>query len=235
MRKLTSGQPKWLASSIILVIATLLIGGCASNQLPVISNLAVNSEGEIVPGVSYQIECTASDPDGDELSYTWVADGGDIVGTGSTVSWTVPEALGAYTITVRVTDGRDGEATAQLIISVAAPNHPPTIENLIVTAEHRYLKETTVGFTTPERAYKVLQGKAYEIECVASDPDGDKLIFEWSADGGATSGEGAVVTWTAPLRGGTATVTVTVSDGRGGVATASVIFAVFTCASCAFG
>jgi hypothetical protein len=252
MIKLIFSRPKWLAGLITLVLAGLLIGGCTSanqqplipslngsheeaNQPPLIASLFAIQE-RVNPSGSCQVQCFASDPDGDKLSYTWSAGNGVISGEGSTVSWTAPEAPGAYTITVQVTDGRDGEATAQLIVNVAAPNHPPTIENLVVTAEHRYLKETTAGYTTTESAYKVLQGKAYEIECVASDPDGDELLSEWSADGGAISGEGAVVvTWTAPLRGGEVTVTVTVSDGRGGVATKSVVFVVMTCAPCAFG
>ena len=229
MIKLASGQPKWLSGLIILVVATLLIGGCTPNQLPVISNLTVNSEGEIFTGVSYQIECAVSDPDEDELSYDWSADGGNISGEGSTVTWTAPEAPDAYIIVVQVTDGRDGEATAQLTVNVVAPNRPPTIENLVVTAEHDYLKETTTGYSTTEIAYKVLQGKAYEIECIALDPDGDELIFEWSADGGDISGEGIVATWTAPPQGGEVTVTVTVSDGRGGTATESIVFTVETC------
>ena len=234
MIKLTSSQPKWLSGLIILVVATLLIGGCAPNQLPVISNLAVNSEGEIYTGVSYQIECAASDPDEDELSYAWSADGGNISGEGFVVTWTAPEASGAYIITVQVTDGRDGEATTQLTVNVVAPNHPPTIEDLVVTAEHDYLKETTTGYTTTEIAYKVMRDKIYVIECVASDPDGDELIFEWSADRGNISGEGAVVTWTAPPQSGEVTIIVTVSDGRGGTANESIVFVVATC-GCAFG
>lgn len=225
--KLILSQPKWLAGLIILVVVAFFIGGCTpANQLPVICSLTANEEWVESAGM-LQIECIASDSDGDELGYAWSADDGIISGEGSTVSWMAPEAPGAYTITVQATDGRDGEATAQLIINVAAPNHPPTIENLVVTAEHRYLEEIAEG-------YRVLQGKAYEIECVASDPDGDELLFEWSVDGGAISGEGAVVTWTAPLRGGEVTVTVTVSDGRGGVTTESLVFSVATCAPCSF-
>jgi hypothetical protein len=223
MIKLTSGQPKWLAGLIILVFTTLLIGGCAPNQLPVISNLAVNNEGEIDTGVSYQIECAASDTDEDELSYAWSADDGIISGEGSIITWTAPEAPGAYIITVQITDGRGGEAATQLTVNVVAPNQPPIIEDLVVTAEHSYLKEIAEG-------YKVLQGKAYEIECIASDPDGDELLIEWSADGGDISGEGALATWTAPPQGGEVIVVVTVSDGRGGTATESIVFTVVTCA-----
>ncbi len=220
-------QPKWLAGLIILVVAALLIGSCVpANQPPVISSLTANEE-QIAPAGSCQIECIASDPDEDELSYTWSAGGGNISGEGSIVTWVAPDAAGAYTIAVKVTDGRDGEATTQLTIDVVAPNHPPLIEDLIVTAEHRYLKEIAEG-------YKILKGKSCEIECIASDPDDNELIFEWSTDGGGISGEGAVVTWTSPLRGGEVTITVTVSDSRGGVATKSIVFMVETCAPCAF-
>ncbi len=235
MMKPIFSQPKWLAGLIILFVATLFISGCCllSNQAPAISSLTTNEEWVESADIC-QVECTASDPDGDELIYSWLADDGDISGEGSTVTWTAPDAPGVYIITVEVSDGRDGIATEQLTINVVAPNHPPTIESLIVTAEHRYLKEITVGYTILKGGYKVLQGKAYEIECIASDPDENELLFEWSTDGGGISGEDAVVTWTAPLRGGEVTVTVTVSDGRGGVATESIVFAVTTCAPCAF-
>jgi hypothetical protein len=216
-------QSKWLVScsiSVVLVVATLLTSGCpAANQLPVISDLAVNSEGDISPGVSYQIECTASDPDGDELTYAWSTDGGYISGVGSTATWTTPDEPGAYTITVIVADDREGIATKQLTLNVLAPNQPPVIESL--AAEWVRLKKAS---NTP-------------VTCIASDPDGDELTYEWSAvdaDGspaGNITGEGSVVTWVAPNDYGKYTFTVTVSDGRGGEATSSVDIIVCSCGS----
>ena len=106
----------------------------------------------------------------------------------------------------------------------APVNHPPIIGDLIVTPEEsQFFKETNI----------ILKGKGCDIECIASDPDNDKLSYEWSADGGSISGEGSVVTWTAPLQGGKVIVAVTVSDGSSGVAIESIVFAVKTC-SCAF-
>ena len=213
MIKPVSRHLKWPAILIILAIATLLISGCAANQLPVISDLAVNSGGEINPGVGCQIECTAYDPDEDELSYTWSADGGDIIGIGPTIIWTAPDAYGTYTVTVEVTDGRDGIATEQLNLNVLAPNKPPVIESL--TPEWVRLKKAS---NTP-------------ITCVASDPDGDELIYTWSADAGNFSGEGDTVTWIAPNDYGTYPITVTISDGRGGEASNSVEIIVCACGS----
>jgi len=197
MMKLVLTQPKWLARLIIPVVAILFIGGCApANQPPVISSFTADEE-QVSPSGNCLVRCVVSDPDGDELSYIWSADGGNISGDGAIVTWVAPEEVGAYTITVKVTDGRGGEATAQLTIDVVV-NHPPVIESL--TAE-----------PSPVR-----QGKTSTIECVASDLDEDELSYLWSADRGNISGQGSTVTWTTPNACGTYIITATVADGRGG-------------------
>ncbi len=211
MMKLIPSQPKWLASLIILVFAALLIGSCTPpNQPPVISSLTANEE-EINPAGSCQIECIASDPDEDELSYTWSAEAGNIFGEGHTVTWIAPDAVGAYTIVVEVTDGRDGEETTQVTISVVAPNQPPEIVSL--TTEWQRLRKASTS----------------TIECVASDPDEDELNYTWSAEAGSITGKGDTVTWVAPNAYGTYTITVTVTDGRGGEASDSVDIIVCSC------
>ena len=217
MIKLMHGQSKWLAGLIVLVAATLVIGGCTPvnqppvnpppvspppvNQLPVISSLTA-SAGWVNPSDSCQVKCVAADPDGDELNYTWLASG-DISGEGSEINWTAPVAPGDYTIAVKVTDGKGGEATAQLTISVVS-NQPPVIESL--TAEPQELGRAATS----------------AIECTAQDPDGDELSYTWSASSGNITGEGPAVTWVAPNAYDTYTITVTVTDGRGGVATQSI-------------
>jgi len=209
MVKLIPGQPKWLAGLIILVVTTFLIGGCTPpNQPPLISSLTT-SEGRVSPSGSCQVKCIASDPDGDKLSYTWSASG-SISGEGSDVTWTAPAAPGNYTIAVKVTDGRGGEATMQLTIGVAV-NHPPVIDSLT---------------TEPQKVKKAMTST---IKCLASDPDGDELSYTWSANGGNISGEGSVVTWVAPNTFGTYTIIVTVTDGRGGETTKSIDIVVTCC------
>jgi hypothetical protein len=57
------------------------------------------------------------------------------------------------------------------------------------------------------------------ITCVATDADGDTLTYAWSYSGpavGGISGTGSTVEWTVPETEGTYTVSVTVSDGKGG-------------------
>jgi len=214
----------------IVVAATimLLVSSCTTvaNHPPVITSLKAEREVVAASGTC-QIECVASDEDGDKLSYEWSASGGNISGTGPVVTWTAPQTVSAYSIGVTVTDGYGGKDTASLTVNVAL-NTAPIVESLVATADHRYLAENPGG-------YKILQEYSCEIKCTASDPKGGELSYKWSADRGTISGEGSKITWTAPLGATTVTVSVTVSNSIGSAATKSLVFKVEDCAPCAFG
>jgi len=55
----------------------------------------------------------------------------------------------------------------------------------------------------------------------ATDPENDPLTYSYVVTGGAISGNGASVSWTAPSVAGSHSVSVTVSDGNGGQVTAN--------------
>ena len=59
------------------------------------------------------------------------------------------------------------------------------------------------------------------VTVTANDPDGDALTYAYTPNGGAVSGSGSQVTWTAPGNAGAYSVSVQVSDGKGGSATGS--------------
>jgi len=59
-----------------------------------------------------------------------------------------------------------------------------------------------------------------QLTCIALDEDGDLLEYTWIADNGTVSGNGTTITWTSPATMGKYNVTVTVSDDKGGQATA---------------
>jgi hypothetical protein len=217
-----------LAILAAAVLFSTLSCTTVTNRRPIITSLEIEAEWTIPLG-SLQVMCTASDPDGDELSYEWTATGGDISGTGAVVNWIAPEEVGMYDITVVVDDGRDGEGARSVTISVALGT-PPIIQSLIVTAkEPKYLKETTTG-------YKVGKIKEYYIECIASDTDDEvsELVYEWSCNGGDISGEGSIITWTAPNTACDVTVTVIVLDVAGNWVKKSIVFEVVSCSPCEF-
>jgi hypothetical protein len=211
----------------IAVGLLLTVSSCTAvtNRLPVITGLEAEAEW-IAPSGSIQLTCTASDPDGDELSYEWIATGGDISSTGAAAIWTAPEEVGMYDITVVVDDDHGGKDTAFLTL-IASNGPPPTIQNLVVTAkEPKYLKTTSTG-------YKVGKTKEYDIECIASGTNGE-LVYEWSSSGGEISGAGSVITWTAPDTSGYVTVTAKVFDGAANWVRKNVVFEVVDCSPCEF-
>jgi hypothetical protein len=59
------------------------------------------------------------------------------------------------------------------------------------------------------------------VTVTATDPDGDALTYSYTPNGGAISGSGASAVWTAPSTEGSYSVSVTVTDGKGGTATMS--------------
>ncbi|MFC2023016.1 Ig-like domain-containing protein [Chloroflexota bacterium] len=91
------------------------------------------------------------------------------------------------------------------------PNHTPVIDNVI-----------------PEWT-QIERGKSGLIKLIAHDPDGDVLTYSWQTDRGSLSGDGDTVNYTAPQSYVTVTVTVRVSDGRGGMVAAGVNFEVVCC------
>ncbi len=66
-------------------------------------------------------------------------------------------------------------------------------------------------------------GRTSTVTADASDPDGDALTYRWSAPAGTFQGPADRQTvWTAPRQEGPVQATVSVSDGRGGTASAQV-------------
>jgi len=202
---------RWLVTIVIVaaaVILAIILNTMLANHRPAIIGLDAHPE-KIVPLGSCQIVCTASDADNDELSYNWSASGGEINGEGDTVAWIAPDSAGSYNVTVKVTDSRGGEVRDYVIIEVRA-NEPPTIISLVADAD----------WTLPSGNI--------QVTCTASDPDGDELSYEWTADGGDISGTGTVVNWTAPQEIGVCNITVVVKDGYGQEDTKSVILSTST-------
>jgi outer membrane protein OmpA-like peptidoglycan-associated protein len=66
-------------------------------------------------------------------------------------------------------------------------------------------------------------GQVATVRAEGADPDGDTVTYSWKAASGALATPNARESlWTAPQQEGPVTMTVTVSDGRGGTASANV-------------
>ncbi len=87
------------------------------NQVPEILEI-VKGLGYVAPGGTLELGVTATDGNGDPLTYTWSAEAGTINGEGNLVSWTAPNTEGTYEISVMVEDDKNASAQASTIILV---------------------------------------------------------------------------------------------------------------------
>jgi hypothetical protein len=170
----------------------------------------------------------AHDPNpGDTLTYAWSATAGSFSDSAAaSTSWTAPLSTGIQTLTFTVTDSRGlsssivlavnvlqggGEGDAQLSISF---NSSPVVASLSATPT-----QLSVGQTAA-------------VSVAASDVDGDSLSYSWRATcaGSWTGASSSSAQFTPSLLPAGACnncrLTVSVSDGRGGVTTGTVALCV---------
>jgi hypothetical protein len=201
------------AAQTSLAAFTIVVNAAPApaNRPPTISGTPATS---VTAGQAYSFTPTASDPDGQALTYsianrpswaTFSTTTGQLSGTPTTAQ------VGSYaSVTISVSDGTAQASLAAftIVVGTAAPaNRPPTISG------------------TPSTS--VTAGQAYSFTPVASDPDGQALTFSianrpswatFNTSTGRLSGTPA-----AANAGSYSGIVISVSDG-----TASVSLPIFT-------
>jgi len=89
----------------------------AINHEPIINSLLATAR-RIDKGDTTRITCSASDPDGDILEFSWTATFGELIGSDSVVSWVAPDTVGYYYVKCHVSDNRGGFANDSIGIMV---------------------------------------------------------------------------------------------------------------------
>ncbi len=89
----------------------------AINHEPIINSLVATAR-RIDKGDTTRITCSASDPDGDILEFSWTATFGELIGSDSVVSWVAPDSVGYYYVQCHVSDNRGGCANDSIGIMV---------------------------------------------------------------------------------------------------------------------
>jgi len=104
------GGRSTIATSVSIQVTT------TPNEVPVIESLTADP-AQLFPGASSQLACSASDADGDPITYGWGADGGSVVPTGSGTAAFDASLPGVFTVTCTASDPSGGEASESIQLS----------------------------------------------------------------------------------------------------------------------
>ncbi|ATB39526.1 branched-chain amino acid ABC transporter substrate-binding protein [Cystobacter fuscus] len=198
---LTVTDSRGLSSRVVLTIQVSLNGGTGEAQLSIAFNSSPRvasltaSPTRIPVGQTTSVSISASDPDGDSLSYAWSAScAGSWTNASSSSARFTPSLLPAGAcnncrLTVLVSDGHGGLNTGTVALCISntppSPSFPPEILRTYRSSDS----------ATP--------GQVLTYEVVASDPQGSDLSFYWEASTGVLDPPSrdafrSRVTWTAP-------------------------------------
>lgn len=194
----------WKLNALKPYMAPMIKNGIVScvNVAPVAD--FTTSIGNGIAPVQAQFDASeSSDENGDNLTYTWKF-GNTATGSGKIVNFTFTTS-GSYVITLTVSDGKGGSSTKSetVIITKAGDNRNPTA---------RLTASTTSGEAPVAISFN---------GTTSTDPDSDVLTYTWDFGNGNT-GTGAIVSHTYTTAG-TFTAKLTVSDGRGGTSSKSIV------------
>lgn len=113
------------------------------NQMPSVT--LASDRPDILPGETVGLRATATDPDGDPMTYEWSATAGRVTGTGATATLdfegVTPPA--SSTVTVRVADSRGGSATASTTVRLNQPARPAEAVSCLAGGFPRNLSRLT--------------------------------------------------------------------------------------------
>ena len=169
----------------------------AANHAPRITSSPV---GPAIHGQAWTYQLTATDADGDGVSYVLNYAGAESVSMNSQglITW-APSASGAsIAATVVANDGRGGTSSQTFTMSAASrPNLAPQITSVPVGPAY--------------------VGQVWTYHPVSSDADGDTVTYSLVYTGTETVSINAqgVVSWTPSANGTSITATLTANDGHG--------------------
>jgi Bacterial Ig domain len=145
----------------------------------------------------------ATDPDNDQLLYTWSVTGGRLSGEGRQVTWDLTGvANGTYTATVEVNDGNQHTATGSTTVTVAdcpdCVKPPPPCPTVSVSCPSEVDAGQPITFTAT----------------LTGDTGGATVTYNWSVSAGTISSGQGTSTITVDTTGiGGQSVTATVNIG----------------------
>jgi tetratricopeptide (TPR) repeat protein len=193
----------------------------AKNAPPQITHADPDSSVVVAPeGTTLTFSTTATDPDGDKLTYEWSVDGKKVSRSGTSASPTLSwKAQGTGNHQVRAVVGDRGGLTAaqEWQVAVLAPSTSSTPPLPLEPSTPASMKNAPPEITVrvpDENTVKMTEGATVTLSATAIDPDGEELLYEWLVNGKKVASD-ATFSFTAESPG-VRRVEVRVTDPRGG-------------------
>jgi hypothetical protein len=179
-----------VANSLADTVVVTVTG--TTNQAPVAN---AGSDQTINIGQTVQLDGRGStDPDGDQLTYSWTATGIILSDRTSSRPTFVATAGGTFRVTLTVNDGNTASLSDEIVITVLVVNRRP------------------IARAGPDQTMEV--GQRLQLDgSGSSDPDGDQLTYSWSTQGIILSLTSSRPTFGAISAVGTYRYTLSVNDG----------------------
>jgi hypothetical protein len=118
-----------------LALGVLFLTSCEEkiDTAPVIKSITLNPDTVRV-GETTLVTVDAIDSDGDQIIYSYFANGGIVTGYGDTVTWEAPSAFGNYVLKLLVTDGSGNTTTDSTTLVVLPPVNQTRISGVAAFA-----------------------------------------------------------------------------------------------------
>ncbi|AFE06212.1 hypothetical protein COCOR_05139 [Corallococcus coralloides DSM 2259] len=189
------------------------------NAVPSINSVTA-SVSTVTPGGTVQLTASVTDNAGDTLTYAWSAQAGTFSSLAQAVtSWTAPETEGPVLLTLTVTDSHGASASISFTLTVTSGQG-----GAVLTASLNTWPQVT-NVTASRTQVEV--NEPTELSAAVVESDGDPLSYQWTAScpgawTNATSASATFIPHEKPrpteTSCGRCPITVSVTDGRGGVA-----------------
>jgi hypothetical protein len=128
------------------------------NHPPVISSLT-SSQNSVEVNQTANLSCTASDRDGDPLTYNWTVNGQLVGGNTSSLNWVAPGIPGTYHITCTVSDSKGSQDSDSVSIIVIEPGGSSDQIPTQVLYQIKITTGTKMGAGTDANVYLTLVGQ----------------------------------------------------------------------------
>ena len=204
------------------VTVTVRDSDAAPNEAPTVSIPAATNgvlnfaDTNQAAGENVTIVSQANDPEGAQLTWTWIVDGTST--TTQQPSLQVSLADGTHSLQLSVSDGEltSSTVTVSVVVAAAVANTLPTLTLTTSTGDTLFV-DTDLE-----------PGESVGITATATDSDGTIVAasYRWTVNSTAIAALNGQASATLDLNDGDSTVSVTVTDNSGGSRTTSITITV---------